>query len=272
MKQMMTVAIVAMGFVALLATGCGGGSDDNGTDPNTDTNTPTPDTTNPTPDTTDPTPDTTDPTPDTTLPPPIDTGAPPSSVTCQDVIKCAMTCLDAGCIANCQADASVEVQTQFTNTLQCQQQCVVDPQAGTVDLKCMSEACFDDAHACMGKPNTDLACGDIFLCIQGCPQTAQGCPAECLLSAADKGTFDAFLAIGTCFDEACPLKPGETAENLSEETNACLEAAQAAGGACSDTITACIGPMPGGKPGMSFISPVMMRWIFDLQFWMHPVF
>ncbi len=268
MKQMMKVAIVAVGCVALMTIGCGGGSDDEGTDANT----PTPDTTDPTPDTTVPTPDTTVPTPDATLPPPIDMGPPPQPAgTCQTVLDCVTQCNPndiQACMAACLGNASPEVQAQFNGMLQCQGGCP-GAEANTVDIACLVETCFDDAHACLGKPNTNLACGDIFLCIQGCPQTAQNCPFECLMSATDKATIDTFFAIGDCFSEACPLKPGETAENLSEETNDCLEAAQAAGGACADTVTACLGPMPAGKPGMSLIWSGMMRWIFDVQHWMH---
>jgi len=265
MKQMMKVVIVVMGCVVLLAIGCGGGSDDEGTDANT----PTPDTNTPTPDTSDPTPDTMVPTPDTTLPPPIDTGAPPQPAgTCQMVFDCVNQCNPndpQACMAACLGNASPEVQAQFNNVLQCQQGCL-GTEPNTIDIQCMAETCFGDMHACMGNPGQELDCNGVFTCINGCPQTDQGCPGGCLISAKDKVSFDAFFAIVNCMNEACPTDPN--ADPNDPATQQCAQAALAPNGACEAEMTNCVGALPAGKPGV-FVWSGLIRWIFDVQHWMH---
>ena len=268
MKRMMTIATVAVGLVALLTVGCGGSSDDENTGTDGDTNAPMADTNTPA-DTSTTVADTTVAPPQqdtTTLPPPMDTGAPPTTVaTCSTVLDCVNQCNpnDAqACMAACLGAAPTEVQQQFNTMVQCQQSCPGE-EAGTVDIACMTETCFAEAHACLGTPGQELDCNGVFTCLNACPQTDQACPGQCLLSAKDKASFDAFFAIIDCIQTACP-------DTTDPADTTCQNTALGQGGACFDTLAACVGPMPGGKPGI-FLYQRFFQWLMDWNLLVQPI-
>ena len=273
MKRMMTIATVAVGLVALLTVGCGGSSDDENTATDGDTSGPMTDTMTPA-DTNGSVADTTvapPPQDTTTLPPPMDTGAPPTTTaTCVSVLECVNQCNPSdiqACMAACLGAAPTEVQQQFNTMVQCQQGCPGEQQ-GTVDIECMAATCYPAAHACLGNPGQELGCADVLQCINTCPQTEQACPTTCLFSAKDKASFDAFFAIVDCIGTACPTEPGTDPNDPA--ATACVNAATAQGGACYSQLATCVGPMPGGKPGI-FLYQRFFQWLMDWNLLVQPI-
>jgi len=202
----------------------------------------------------------------------MDTGAPPTPAgTCSSIMTCVNQCNPSdiqACMAACLGAAPPEAQQQFNTMVQCQQGCP-GAEPGTVDIACMTETCFPEAHACLGTPGQELDCNGVFTCLNACPQSDQNCPGSCLLSAKDKASFDAFFAIIDCINVACPTEPG--ADPNDPQAQACVQAATAQGGACFDDLAACVGgAMPGGKPGI-FMYQRFFQWLMDWHLLAQPI-
>ena len=152
--------------------------------------------------------------------------------TCSALLNdCVAQCADQGCLAACLADATEGVQGKFDELIACQQTCA-NPDGQTVDLKCMSQNCFDTMHECQGN-GQELTCQGVLTCISSCSQTEQGCPAGCVCSAAEPQAFDAVFAVFDCAAAACP--------NEAFDSD-CFQSAikTGPGGPCEAELAACL--------------------------------